>query len=303
MKKTPVIDFERFCRERGIATKRERATWVQINCPFCQDDSFHLGYKLAGGYFNCYRCGGMSLYTVIKRLFPTENIRKLIESYGGVPSVPQFRPTQKAKPLRVDAVLPRNTPLSIRHQLYLQSRGFDPEELEKTWGLRATRDIGQYAFRILIPVTHRNRVVSFQTRDITGRAGAPYIAALPAVEARPIKDCLYGYDLAKGQGWPFVVVFEGVPSVWRFGVGSVGTFGVEYTPAQVKLLSQWKTVLVWYDNDMAGMKKGERLAGELSVLGCRVVSLSNPIGKGKAPDEWTQSKCDLVRQSLLQQFG
>ena len=302
MHKLPSIDFERLSRERSLPSKRERQGWLQINCPFCQDESFHLGYKLNGGYFNCYRCGGLGLIRVLRKLFPAENLKRLIDSYSS--SVPIFRPpTPKKKRLIVDVELPTNYPLKKAHQAYLLKRGFAPKRLEEDWGLRSTSHYGVYAFRILIPVTYRGKVVSFQTRDITDKAEVPYLAADAAIEARSIKHCLYGYDEARAFNRDFVVVFEGVPSVWRWGKGAVATFGVGYTPEQVLLLSQWKTIVVWYDNDEAGLKNGKKLADELSVLGCTVHLCFCSPKQGKAPDEWPQKRADRMKHKLMISLG
>lgn len=285
-----------------MSTRHERQGWVQICCPFCQDDDYHLGFKVSGGYFNCFHCGGMGVIRVLRKLFPAENLRRLISSYERF--VPVFNSVvEKPKPVRIDVKLPSHTPLGKRHKQYLLGRKFDPDELEQIWGLQATTHIGRYAFRILIPIKHRNRIVSFQTRDITDCADTPYIASNPEDEVRSIHDCLYGYDEAKEQGWPFVVVFEGVPAVWRFGIGSVATFGCQYTPAQVRLLAQWETILVWFDNDAAGHRAGEKLAGELSVLGRKTIVCFNEKGHGKAPDEWSQSLANITRRRLYKKFG
>ena len=30
--------------------------WININCPFCDDPSWHLGINLKSKFFNCYIC-------------------------------------------------------------------------------------------------------------------------------------------------------------------------------------------------------------------------------------------------------
>ncbi len=121
--------------------------------------------------------------------------------------------------------------LTTRHRRYLTDRGFDPEELEKDWGVsKGTEGIGDYKFRIIIPIYHEGELVSYQGRDITGKQKDKYKTCYDT----NIKNYLYGLDYVTNDK---VIITEGVTDVWRLGKGNaVATFGINFTMKQVRLI-------------------------------------------------------------------
>ena len=137
--------------------------------------------------------------------------------------------------------------------------------MSRVWGLLGTGPIGEYKFRIVAPIEFEGRLVSYQCRDITGRAALPYLACAQENEVRDHKHCLYGMDLVPGHS---VVIVEGIADVWRLGPGAIATFGIGYTTEQVDLMRRWKRRFVLFDSaDPQALEKAEQLADMLSGFG------------------------------------
>ena len=165
--------------------------------------------------------------------------------------------------------------------------------LERLWDLQGTNHLGPYKFRVIAPVYFNRELVSFQGRDVTGRSKLPYKACRKTKEVRDHKHCLYGQWKVVSSN---VVVVEGIMDVWRLGVGSVATFGVEYSKQQVELLSHYQKVYILYDGDQAGRVAAGRLGVELSGFECEVEVLELDEGD---PGEMSQEDADDLMSTCL----
>jgi hypothetical protein len=196
------------------------------------------------------------------------------------------------------ALPPGSAPLqdSPRGCAYCVRRGFDPVALGKLWGLRVTGPGGPYALRLIAPIYLDGRLVSYQGRDITGKAASRYKACSKENEVVHHKDTLYGVDLVPGDR---AVVTEGVTKVWRLGPGSVATFGAEWTSAQAAMLARrFRSVLVAFDGDEAGWRKGRELAEALGLLGVETASIVWTTGI-KDPGDLPQEDADALMREVL----
>jgi len=150
------------------------------------------------------------------------------------------------------------------HKRYLRGRDFDPNRLETLWGLKGCGNTGPYKFRIIAPVMFQGELVSYQGRDITGRAELRYKACKLTEERVHHKDIVYGYDLVPGKR---VVVVEGITDVWRLGPGAVATFGSQWTESQLLLLKDFEKVFVLFDpKDEKAVESGKELAQNLALF-------------------------------------
>lgn len=256
------VDVARWLRDFGVEVKESgRPGWVHVHCPFCSgSQDWHLGYSLRKDFWNCWRCGGHRGERVAYALTRTdwqEVRRRYPLRDGGAPHAeppPRDRKGGKFRPP------PGTLPLPPRHAAYLASRGFsDVPALVARWGLLGTGPVGGHEkLRVIAPVTHRGRVVTWQGRDVTGRAPAKYWACPPALEARPIKHCLYGLDLLRPDRG--AVVVEGVVDAWKLGPGAVATFGTAWDREQLTLLLELPRVFVLFDG---GEEDAQRHAASL----------------------------------------
>lgn len=143
---------------------------------------------------------------------------------------------------------------------YLLGRGYQPAELSSLFGVRfvpvgATwtppspneKQVVFYESRLLIPIYQGRRLVSWQARKFSDSSDKKRKYIFPSGATKG--EWLYNLDEALLS--PTVVVFEGCPSVWRFGsmdlppirgahsretVGAVCTFGKNVTDAQIELM-------------------------------------------------------------------
>lgn len=162
------------------------------------------------------------------------------------------------------------------HKRYLEKRKFDPDQVIAQWELTGTGNIAyldgiNYSRRILAPIFWNGEMVSFQTRDITERSFSKYITCLPEREIIHHKHILYGKfsDGPKRKG----ICVEGITDVWRLGTDAFATFGIKYTPQQVRVISKlFNEVVIIYDPDPQAQQQAWKLQKELEGKGLKKVS-------------------------------
>lgn len=231
--------------------------WIGTDCCWCGASNKHLGIRLSDGRVTCWRCGSHRLGDTLAKLtgLPWPEIKRLV---GGLDLRTAPRPEHTGR-LR----LPKGLgPLQPVHRRYLKSRGFDPDHLERLWGLQGIGLASRLAWRVFIPVTdERGATVSWTTRA-TGDAGPRYLSATDEESAVPIKSVLYGAQNTRHA----VLIVEGPTGVWRFGPGTVATLGVGYSRAQLALLGRYPVRAVMFDPEPEAQRRARKLADDLSVF-------------------------------------
>lgn len=279
------------------------AGWVQIHCPFCIGSrDYHLGMHIDTGAFSCWRCGKHKQIEVVEALLSVDfnEAKRIIREYRNLSSETLLRPygDQKFvinKPKICQ--LPEGTGvMQQRHRKYLETRKFDAEMLEQVWGLKGTGIIGRYKHRVIIPITLKQEVVSYQGRDITGQSALKYKACAIKDEVVHHKDILYGIDFVKNRR---AVIVEGVADAWRLGKGACCTFGTSYTTTQVNFIcDRLDEVFVLYDglaDDANAFGKAKKLTNILSMRGLKVELLELDEGD---PAEMKQDDADYLMKEL-----
>lgn len=135
---------------------------------------------------------------------------------------------------------------------YVQGRGFLPSVLSQQFSIGLCADVSEQKYelvrnRLYIPIVFRGGLVGWQARAIHDYAYGPKYFNAPGTSKSRI---LYNYDAVADK--PFVVVVEGVPSVWRLGYWGVCIFGKSMSLFQQSLISKtWagKPVFLMLDND------------------------------------------------------
>jgi len=172
----------------------------------------------------------------------------------------------------MEVKLPVGTgPLQNKHRRYLINRGFNPDELARQWGLQGTGHLGDYKHRIIIPITHHNRLVAYTSRDITGKSPLRYKNC--PVELGNVKHYVYGLDQVIRDR---VIVVEGPVDAWRLGIGiAVSTLGITWTMEQVNLIlsSRIRYVSILYDNQPQAQEQADLLAEKLRDMSVEVLCL------------------------------
>ncbi len=271
-----MADIQRLLTDHNVpfTTEGQHSTdgWVNVHCPFCTGSrEFHLGLHEDGGAAHCWRCGTHSALSALNAILemPAPEVRKLLEKY-------QIRTTRKRQEEAKVAIFPMkfpkpNAPLSPLYKRYLEGRGFDPEELEKEWGVFQTGPVSflddiSYSHRIIIPIRWDGEVVSFQGRDITGKSDRKYLVCPKRREKIHHKNILYG----KQESWRRsrgIIVVEGVTDVWRLGRFSAATFGIEFKMEQILQLARLHDRFhIVFDDEPQAQRQARELATKLKAL-------------------------------------
>ena len=280
--------------------KHCREGWVNTTCPFCTGNpGMHLGYNMADNYYVCWRCGWKATNKAIALLIHVseKEAKEIARKYGGkshVKSAVTVRVGQKKFRLP-----PSTAPMNDRHKRYLTKRKFDPEVIEKIWDVQGTGPISlmdgiSFSHRLVIPIYWENRIVSFQTRDITAKHSLRYITCPEQREIVKHKHIFYQAIPTKDSD--ACICVEGVTDAWRFGYGAIATFGIKYTKYQVREISKrFKKVFVVFDDDPQAIKQSEKLTAELILRGVDAYSVKI---QGD-PGDMSQSDADTLKKELL----
>lgn len=291
--------------------KHCRTGWAQVPCPFCSGNvGYHLGYNYGEngkflGAFVCWRCGGHSPAKVISTILniPKSAAKDILRRYRlsgySGPSV-----DTKVNIKRGGFKYPGSTSeMKPHHKKYLSKRRFDPDYLEKEWGLLGTGPIAplsvrtgrekktiDYKSRIIAPIEWDGNVVSFQGRDITNRHKLKYLACPIERELLNLKSILYG----KSDGERCVLV-EGITDVWRLGFGALAVFGIKYRLPQIKCLKKYKKVFLLFDPDPQAKIQAEKIKNALQFRGVNVHNLE---GFDTDPGDMKQDDANHLMKEL-----
>lgn len=179
--------------------------------------------------------------------------------------------------------------------VYLRSRNFDPHSLAQDYsvGVCTVPNTGYSLMRnrIYIPVFSNGQLVGWQGRAVGDASHPKYYNSQGMQKSR----ILYNYDAAARQ--PFVVVVEGIPSVWRIGAAAVCLFGKSMSHWQrVTIATTWvnKPVFLLLDNDAA--TETEKCFSELNRHGTQVVPVFLPDSRDPA-DYSREELFDLLHRT------
>jgi len=277
--------------------KNLSSNWIGIQCPFCDDESNHFGINKDSKAYSCWRCGEKG--TLSKLLMKIEKCsfeksKKIIAKYSNidpnyiVSSSPALPCAHKVDfPIESQALL--NTAVTN----YLKKRNFDPEKISQEYKIRDGGILGNWRFRIIIPVFYKNQLVTFTSRDITDQSEQRYKNLPNDQSIIPIKQTLYNLDTVRDR----VAIVEGPTDVWRMGKGFVATYGTQYTFSQVKLLRKMKQAFIMYDPE--AIEEGGKLAHDLSsfIYDVQIVTL-----KKSDPGEMKENDVKHLRKQIFQQY-
>lgn len=291
--------------------KHYRQNWINTECPFCEGNpGYHLGFNERGKYFVCFRCGGKSLlYTLCTLLSVDKNtagqLAKDYRIYTGSGGESSYDKDSEI------GILPFKFPSNITelkkpHIHYLTKKRkhpFDVQMLQKEYDIMGSgpgsylkkKDGSRiaYRYRIVIPIYWNNRVVSFQTRDYTGKQDLKYLTCpmeREVIHHKYITYCKQGKMPEKVGIWE-----EGVFDVWRTGSSAFCTFGIEYTDTQMQLIaSKLKRCFIWFDPDKQAGIQANKIYSELKFRGVEPIIIDAP----EDPADMPQKEVDYIVRQL-----
>lgn len=283
-----------FCREHGIPYRMGGANvgagWVGVNCPFCGDNNFHGG--LRGNAFSCWKCGAHPLSSFIQERLDVDSFtaRGIISKFDDEDI---FVHRIQKKQAKADSIEMPGTLDNEVARNYLLKRKFDPTLLETKYHIRYTGMIGDFKYRIMIPIFKDGVLVSYQGRDYTGKQEIRYKTL--AVEASVIdaKHVLYNEDFVPGD---VVGVCEGPFDAIRLGDGFVATLGTKVTEQQVRLLTNYARVCIVFDPEAEAQQRAEELAQRVAVFGTEVEIIDTQLEHD--PGDMTEDEVANIRDYI-----
>jgi len=254
--------------------------WVNVTCPFCGDHSYsgnnHCGINLKSMMVNCWLCGPKGFITKLiaeieECSFAQANT--IIAKYGGESiflknEYKDIDLTKKVESrLCLGDILPKESSnqFSKLHLNYLKGRNFDSDIIIPKYKLKCCHNIGQYKFRIIIPIIQDRRIVNFTSRDVTGKTDIRYKTCPDEKAILPMTHCLYNIDNVRGDT---ILIMEGATDVWRFGNGTVAILRTGFSDAQINLILQKrvKRAFVIFDSEPQAINRANQLARKLGLL-------------------------------------
>jgi hypothetical protein len=234
-----------------------------VNCPFCRDSRYRLWVNhLYGSDYENGRRSHTHLATCYnENCMAQPGRRAQLEQLIFGPGRPLLKKVQIKAPsceFVHTAVEPPGEVCSIAGMpdthpavQYMRSRGFDPMELDKHFSVGVCTRIENVRYRIMlnrvyIPIVFNHALVGWQGRASNDASTPKYYNCPGTSKSR----MLYNFDNASRE--PYVVVVEGVPSVWRIGRAAVCLFGKTMSLFQQTTISTtWagKPVVLILDND------------------------------------------------------
>lgn len=262
-----------------------RPGWVQLlDCPFCGSSKYHLGYNVAGNYFNCWNCGAHHTISVLCRLGLAHDTAE--EFWKG--EAPRRR--SAGPKLRTGLKEPENRGKLLRvHKEYLRSRGFDPEEIARIWEVEGIGLASRLAWRLYIPITIDGRRVSWTTRAIGESIHRRYVSASPEEESINHKHTVYGSDYCNHS----IVIVEGPTDAWKIGPGAGCLFGTAFSSAQVRRLINYPYRYVCFDSSADAQRKAKDLCAQLAPFDGETVNLQID---AKDPGSASDREIRLIRK-------
>lgn len=302
-----MFDSKRFLNDYSIQYWTEGKNCspgrVQIKCCMCDDTSNHLGLPLNGDTVpNCWRCGSHSIIKIIKNLLNVSwsEAKEISKEYSQNKSEKVINDKYSKKKRfnkENDSVnLPKNSEeIKSIHKKYLIKRGFNPDTLEKLWKIKGTGNLGQYKYRIVIPIIVNGIAVSFQARDISGKAELRYKACKIEDEIIHHKFIAYGTDYIKNRK---AIIVEGILDAWKLGPGAIATFGTGFKKEQILFISNLiDEAFILYDSEKEAQEKAEKLCFLLSDCGvkCEIITQNEYDDPGEMP----VSEAESLRLQIL----
>lgn len=274
-------------RESG---KNISAGWIGVNCPWCDDQSEHLGINLKSKTVSCWKCGqtGTIISYLAKEVGSFPESLNIIKQY--IPRELQFE-SEKEKSGVSEVLLPKNSKvgLSEYHKEYLRKRRFNPDYLEEKYHLHHVGPVGKYSNRIIVPIMKNMQLLTFTTISIHDDSKIRYLHLEEELSIIPVKKLLYGEEYTDGHN---IIPVEGIFDFWRIGDGAVPLFGVKVTSEQKKLLAKYANIKPVGDGDKEGWKFNRFLAEELSPF-CNVNFFD--LEEGVDPDQLTEEEIKYIK--------
>ena len=271
------FDIEAYLEDRGVhyntSGKNVSSGWIGMTCLWCDDQSNHLGINLSTKKFKCWICGHKGVATRIVEQIDKVHSGKAEEIIKEFQQYSRFKAKPKEK-IQWSQALPEESTVTLPeiHKDYLLSRNFNPIDIQKMYDIRACYNLGDYKFRIIIPVIMNHKIVGFTSRDITDKSSLRYKACENDRAVIPQDEWVYNLDSLIHTA----LILEGPFDVWRMGPGAICLFGIDYSLKQVRAIVSKGVyrVFILFDEERTAQKRANELGETLASIVSHVQILS-----------------------------
>jgi len=232
---------------------------ISICCPFCleegesEDTRFRLGINTQTGQAQCFNCGKKSgggdyIFNELQRIWESGDLEN-----------DHRKKTKKKKTKRpvlpedFQIVSPKNKDHWNRKAYeYLRSRGVTKRQIkEKKIGYCVVD--GHFHHRIVFPIYWKDKLQGLVGRDFTLKQSPPYKNSVGSktlcnLPETPRKSIVLVEGLFDSLGVERSIRKEDLE------MDSAATLGHTLTGRQLKQLRKYKTIILWYDPDEAGIE-------------------------------------------------
>lgn len=297
-----IMNFVDLFEEHGVEFKQHgehhhsTKNWLSIDCPQCSPNShrFRAAFHLSQGSFNCWSCGKSNPVIMLADLLRVPRpkaydlLRRVLPAYADDTRETQDHNGIYTPPAGVLGLLEQ-------HVTYLRSRGFDPEEIVKIWGVSGLGIHSKLPWRLFIPIHDKvGKPVSWTTRSLSDKAESRYISAQPQEEKIQHKSILYGHHLIRNS----MMICEGPLDVWAIGPGAAATFGVSYSESQLALMTSVPVRVVCFDSEPLAQRRAEKLCRCLASFPGQTENII--LETGKDPASADKAEIQQLRQAFLE---
>ena len=295
-----MFDIIRFYEDHHVVYSTEGKNcqdgWVNICCPFCEDQSNHLGVEIKKPTkVRCWRCGNHGLLEILE-YYSDKKASIIYREYETEEDALEASVVTKKKEGKsyreIENEFYKNTECWTSFYVhYLHDREFNAFTIHNDWGVKAGIESGDYKYRLMIPILHNGQMVSFQGRDITGKQGEKYKTCAGTY----INNYLYGLDYIRKDR---LIIDEGVTDVWRLGKGNaIATFGINFSTEQIKLIVEKniKSAIIFFDSEKQAQEQAERLKNSLELFDIKCL---NFVIKDKDPASLNKYEVSKVLKLL-----
>jgi len=301
-----LFDVIPYLNDRGIPfnSSRQERGWLGVACPFCSDTGEHLGINITSNFISCWKCstkGSISkLIKILENHVTFPETLEVMEKYQNPSRLSLIEYSEESKSGITKLEIPKNyvklswptiPDIVIK---FLAKRGFDPESVIRSRELYYGGHVGDFKFRLILPITLRGRLVTWIGRDLTNRSKIKYRNLEEEKSIFPAKETLFGFDeTPPGKN---IVVVEGPLDQIRLGAGSVATFGTQWTASQVKLLRELNgsKIFILFDSEEIAQKSAKKLSEQIWWTESEVIELNGV----KDPGELTVEQGKELMRSL-----
>jgi hypothetical protein len=244
-----------YLEAKGFPIKQSSGQDI-TNCPFCEDEKFHLYIDPDKNVYFCHKCNEKGNETTLRRHFNdqlNENLVSFRKAAGT--KEPKKPPDDDADKYHKDLF---DNPAAFD---YLIKRGLKLETIQHfNLGFMADNQGGWIA----IPYYEAGKLINFKFRSMP-----------PGKEFKRVKDAksaLFNQDCLKSA--TEVLITEGefdAIMCWQAGIKNVvsGSTGcASFAPEWIDQLDHLDKIYLWYDNDEKGNIASDELAPRLGLERC-----------------------------------